>query len=211
LAHQRLCWFLGLSVSGSKRNSGNFDSWVIYESFTIFYKLISVACTSKICCFKYYIVADILTLVGLGALIGFDIYFLIYPYACLLTSTCTSNPAVTSFRFMQALPAFTSYTAYNSKQLFFYIQIGCAGLCFLIILIHLIVSCISFKKRKGWTLLNIHRMKQKHINIFLVGRYQHEQKHHHHHHKSLNLKIKRLSLQKENPLLKSHFHRSWRK
>jgi hypothetical protein len=166
LAHQRLCWSLDLSVSVSKRNSSNFDSWAIYESFTIFYKFLSVACTSKRCCFIYYIVADIWALVGLGALIGFDIYFLIYPYTCLLTSTCTSNPSVTSYQFMQALPAFKSYTSYDSKRLFFYIQIGCAGLCFLILLIHLIVSCIHVRKRKRWTLINLYRMEQKHINTF---------------------------------------------
>ena len=108
--------------------------------------MFSIAYQSKKCCSWYSIVSDILSLISLCVLLGFDIYFIVNINTCLLTSTCTSRASITSFQFMNSLPAFSSYSTDQSKRLFLYIQVSCGGCCILIVLVHTIVSCISISK-----------------------------------------------------------------
>ncbi|CAF4115611.1 unnamed protein product [Rotaria magnacalcarata] len=87
-----------------------------------------------------------LSLVPLSLLIAFDIAFLVNPYMCILTPACASQTPLTSYQFMQNLPAFSNYTSYNSKKLFRLIQISCAGLAFILCIIYIVSYRIILKR-----------------------------------------------------------------
>lgn len=86
----------------------------------------------------------------MGTLIVFDVLFILDPTMCLLTPTCASQAQVFSYNnIVQTIPQFQSYTIYDSKKLFLQIQVGCAGLAFLISLIYIIIFLICrFKLRE---------------------------------------------------------------
>ncbi len=65
---------------------------------------------------------------ALGVLIVFDVIFILNPYTCVLTSTCSTQPQVVSLNsLMQSISPFQNYTSYDSKKFFLEIQVGCAG------------------------------------------------------------------------------------
>ncbi|CAF4049782.1 unnamed protein product [Rotaria magnacalcarata] len=107
---------------------------------------IAIGCSKNICGDTYSIISGVLSLLSLGTLIGFDIVFIINPYTCILTPTCTSRVSLTSFGFVQALSPFTNYSSYDSKRLFFYIQIACGASAFLLSLIQLLI--LRFLRQK---------------------------------------------------------------
>jgi hypothetical protein len=91
-------------------------------------RFLSVCCTTTIGTSTCALVWNIITLMALSVLIGFDIIFILNPFACVLTSTCSSQPQVISLNFiMQLFPPFKNYSSYDSKKFFLQIQVGCAG------------------------------------------------------------------------------------
>ncbi|CAF0849426.1 unnamed protein product [Rotaria sp. Silwood1] len=92
-----------------------------------------------------------ITLVALSVVIAFDILFILNPYICLSTSTCSTQSQLTSINYIiQKIPQFSSYTIYDSKKFLFEIQIGCAGLAFALTIIYIvifIVCRIKYTKR----------------------------------------------------------------
>lgn len=98
-----------------------------FHDFSCF-DLISVCCTTTIRASTCAFIWNIITLLALGVLIVFDVIFILNPYTCVLTSTCSTQPQVISLNsLMQLIPAFKNYTSYDSKKFFLQIQVGCAG------------------------------------------------------------------------------------
>jgi hypothetical protein len=99
---------------------------IIYLNETFF--LILVCCTTTTGASTCAFIWNIITLLGLGALIAFDIIFILNPYTCILTRTCSTQPQVISLNsLMQLIPPFKNYSSYDSKKLFLEIQVGCVG------------------------------------------------------------------------------------
>ncbi|CAF1197581.1 unnamed protein product [Rotaria sordida] len=84
-----------------------------------------------------------ITLIALGILIAFDIVFILNPYTCLLTSTCSTQSQLTSLNYIiQKIPQFSNYTIYDSKKFLFLIQVGCAGLAFILTIIYIVIFIV---------------------------------------------------------------------
>jgi hypothetical protein len=92
------------------------------------FELILVCCTTTIRASTCAFIWNIITLLALGVLIAFDIIFIINPYTCVLTPTCSTQSQIVSLNsIMQLIPAFENYTSYDSKKFFLEIQVGCAS------------------------------------------------------------------------------------
>jgi hypothetical protein len=90
--------------------------------------IISVCCTTTICASTCAFIWNVITLLALGVLITFDIIFILNPYTCVLTPTCSTQPQVISINsLIQLIPSFKNYTSYDSKKFLLEIQVGCAG------------------------------------------------------------------------------------
>ncbi|UJR30891.1 hypothetical protein I4U23_018401 [Adineta vaga] len=119
----------------------------IWASFAIFINwtllCTAVCCRSTIGTATCSLIWNIITLLALGVLIAFDIIFILNPYTCLLTSTCSSQPQFINLNsLIQLIPGFQNYTSYDSKRFFLQIQVGCAGAAFLISLIYIIIYIV---------------------------------------------------------------------
>ncbi len=87
-----------------------------------------MCCTTTIRASTCAFIWNLITLLALGVLIAFDIIFILNPYTCILTPTCSTQPEVFSLNsVMQLIPAFKDYTTYDSKEFFLKIQVSCAG------------------------------------------------------------------------------------
>ncbi len=98
-------------------------------------------------------------------LITFDIIFILNPYTCVLTPTCSTQPQLISLNpiiqlispfnnytyltstqppvvsfnsIMQLISPFKNYTSYDSKKFFLEIQVGCAGIKKMILYLYMI-------------------------------------------------------------------------
>lgn len=93
---------------------------------------------------------NFITLIALATLIVFDIIFILNPYTCILTPTCSTQSEIISLNYIvQQISQFKNYTIYDSKKLFLEIQVGCAGLAFLISIVYIIIFLICrLKLRK---------------------------------------------------------------
>jgi len=119
------------------------------------YSIFLVCCKSTVrastCSFAW----NFVTLLALAALIAFDIIFILNPYTCILTSTCSSQTALTQANFItSAVSQFRNYSTYDSKKLYLEIQVGCAGVAFLLSLIYIIVFLICRLKLRQRTLID---------------------------------------------------------
>lgn len=102
-----------------------------------------VCCTTTLRASTCSLVWHVITVVACALLIAFDIVFVLNPYTCLLTSTCSSQSQVISLNFlMQTLPQFSTYTSYDSKQLILEIQLGCTCLAFLLSIVYIIIFVV---------------------------------------------------------------------
>ena len=98
------------------------------SNINFFYIEISVCCTPTIGASTCAFIWNIISLIGLGVLIVFDIIFILNPFTCVLTATCATQPQVISFTsLMQLIPAFKNYSSYDLKKFFLQIQVSCAG------------------------------------------------------------------------------------
>ncbi|CAF0851737.1 unnamed protein product [Adineta ricciae] len=126
----------------------------IWASFTILINWIllymTVCCRTTVGASTCALFWNLITLIALGVLIAFDIIFILNPYTCLLTSTCSTQPQVISLNsIMQLIPAFHDYSSYDSKKFFLQIQVGCAGGAFLISLLYIIIYIVCRMKLNG--------------------------------------------------------------
>jgi hypothetical protein len=110
-----------------------------------------VCCTTTVRASTCSFVWNIITLIAFATLIVFDVIFILNPYTCILTPTCSTQSPLTSINsVIQSIPQFSNYTTYNSKTLFLEIQVGCAGLAFLLSIIYIIIFIVcrlKFRKR----------------------------------------------------------------
>lgn len=124
----------------------------IFFSFNKFVNLyfILVCCATTVRASTCSFVWNFITLIAFATLIVFDVIFITNPYTCILTPTCSNQTQLTSFNYVvQNISPFQSYSIYDSKKLFLQIQVGCAGLAFLISIIYVIIFLICrLKLRK---------------------------------------------------------------
>ncbi|CAF3489359.1 unnamed protein product [Rotaria sp. Silwood1] len=104
----------------------------IWASIMIFINVIviyaTVCCITTIGSSTCALIWNLLTLLTLGVLIAFDVIFILDPYTCFLTPTCSTQSQIISLNYLiQMIPSFKDYTSYDSKKLFLEIQVGCAG------------------------------------------------------------------------------------
>jgi hypothetical protein len=89
-------------------------------------------------------------------LIIFDVIFILNPYTCILTPTCSTQSQVVSLNYIvQTISQFQYYSIYDSKKLFLEIQVGCAGLAFVLSIIYIVIFIVCrLKLRKRVTVDN---------------------------------------------------------
>ncbi len=116
---------------------------------------VSVCCKTTIRASTYSFVWNFITLVALATLIVFDIIFILNPYTCILTPTCSTQSEIISINVVaQGFPQFKNYTIYNSKQLLLEIQVGCAGVAFLTNMIYIIVFLVCRLQLRKRTIID---------------------------------------------------------
>ncbi|CAF4557341.1 unnamed protein product, partial [Rotaria sp. Silwood2] len=126
---------------------------------------VHVCCTTTVGESTCSFVWDWITLIALDVVIAFDIVFIVNPYTCLLTSTCSTQSQLTSINYIiQKISQFSSYTIYDSKKFLLEIQVGCTGLVFILTIIYIIIFIvcrIKFSKRDTtvYPIMNIHTPK----------------------------------------------------
>jgi Na+/melibiose symporter-like transporter len=109
-----------------------------------------VCCTTTVRASTVSLIWNFITLIVLAVLIAFDIVFITNPYTCLLTPSCSSQSQLTSTNFLtQTGSQFQYYSIYDSKKLFLEIQVGCAGLAFILTIVYIIIFLVCrLKLRK---------------------------------------------------------------
>ncbi|CAF0910691.1 unnamed protein product [Adineta steineri] len=101
---------------------------------------VTACCTPTVGAARCALIWNLVALVALGNLIGFDIIFILHPDICLLTPTCSTQPQVVSLiDLLQKVPVFKYYTTHTAKKLFLEIQVVCVGIVFLMCLMYIVV------------------------------------------------------------------------
>jgi len=112
----------------------------------------TVCCSPSVRRSTCSLVWNIITLITMGVLIAFDIVFILNPSTCLLTPSCATQSEIISLNFiMTSISQFKYYTTFDSKKLFLEIQVGCAGLAFVLSLIYIVVYIVCKVKLKNRT------------------------------------------------------------
>ncbi|CAF0957916.1 unnamed protein product [Didymodactylos carnosus] len=129
---------------------GIWGSIILFINWITIYT--TVCCSPTIGASTCSLVWNILTIIAMGALVGFDISFILNPSTCLLTPTCTTQSEIINLQFiMTNIAPFKNYTFYDSKKLFLEIQVGCAGLALLLSIIYVIIYIVCKNKLKNQT------------------------------------------------------------
>ncbi|CAF0896751.1 unnamed protein product [Didymodactylos carnosus] len=88
----------------------------------------------------------------MGAIVVFDTVFILNPYTCILTPSCSTQPQLISLNYlMTGISSFKNYSTYDSKKLFLEIQVGCAGLALLLSIIYVIIYIVCRVKLRNKT------------------------------------------------------------
>ena len=109
--------------------------WVnIGNSFVFFLIIRSHFRLDLVCCMTISlgshcaVVWNLITLLTLGALITFDVIFILNPSTCILTPSCSTQAQLLSLTsIIQLVPFLKNYSSSDLKHLFLLVQVICAG------------------------------------------------------------------------------------